>query len=134
MSEISDGNLSEQIADRLLEMWPPGRRAYHLMVRHDRAPCSLSYDRKGKNHFFITTRDRARAKQWIIEASLAGSTVTRRVSGRSDVGYRYGSLAQLRQYWVDPTNQNGRDRKLGAAWSPTQGLELRRHRRSRRTQ
>jgi hypothetical protein len=81
-------------------MWPPGRRAYHLMVRHDGAPCPLSYGRKGKNHFFIATRDRDRARRWIIEALMAGYAVNRRTSGRNGTGYGYGSLTQLRQYWV----------------------------------
>ena len=59
-------------------------------------PCPLPYDWSYKNTVGISTRDRDRARRWIIDATLAGYCVFRN-SRRGGCGGGQGSLADIRK-------------------------------------
>lgn len=116
--DASDETIAAIVADYLVAQMS-SRRAYHLGVGHDVrpsalrnveriwkfnphyqpcepvGPCSLPYDWTYKNVVGISTRDRERARRWIIEAQLAGYGVFRRW-GRMGGGFGRGSLTAIR--------------------------------------
>jgi len=124
----SDEVIAAIIADCLLWSKPPYYLSilHDVRVRRDRSeermrritpyippypigPCSLPYDWKYKNTVGIDTRDRVRARQWIIDAMLAGYGVCHIYSpkGRGG-GSGYGPLAEIREStrnWLSPRGQ-----------------------------
>jgi hypothetical protein len=115
--DASDLIIAGIVADYLVAQLPSSR-IYHLGVGHNASalcnlerigkfnphyqpnepvgPCALPYDWTYKNVVGISTRDRERARRWIIEAQLAGYGVFRRW-GRQDGGFGCGSIAAIRQ-------------------------------------
>ena len=115
--DASDEAIAEILADYLTT--PLGSRTFHLSIFHDVrpsslarmkrlrkydpgygshqriSPCPLPYDWSRKNTVGVSTRDRDRAQQWIIEATLAGYAVFRGFS-RQGGGFGQGSLENIR--------------------------------------
>jgi hypothetical protein len=117
--DASDEAIAATVADYLLTMYPAP--TYYLSVFHDARPstarrierlrkqlrqpnyqpgqpfgdCPLPFDWQHKNIVGISTRDRARARQWCINAMLAGYGVfSSHTRGGSGAGQ--GTLAQIR--------------------------------------
>jgi hypothetical protein len=119
--DASDEEIADKVADYLVTMFPRSK-TYHLSVSHDVrpdavrqlermrkryptyqhdghiGPCPLHYDWAVRNIVGITTRDQTEARQWAIEAMLAGYAVFRRPT-RAGAGYGRGSIANLRKSW-----------------------------------
>lgn len=117
--EASDQAIAEVVADYLLAMFRRSR-TYRLSIMHDvrpsasrrverwrkhlpdhqpvepTGPCPLAYDWHRKNIVGISTRDRDRARQWAIEASLAGYCVYRDWSSQGG-GSGRGSIEHIRK-------------------------------------
>jgi hypothetical protein len=58
-------------------------------------PCPLPYDWTRKNVVGISTKDRERARQWCIDAMLAGYSVHHR-SSKTSASFGRGTIAQIR--------------------------------------
>lgn len=59
-------------------------------------PSPVPYDWRHKNTIGITTKDRERARRWIIDAMLTGYGVVR-LSSRHGAGGGNGSIEQIRK-------------------------------------
>lgn len=117
--DASDQAIAEVLADYLLSTLAHSR-AFHLSTYHDVrpsaparlarvwkfnpdyqphepvGPCPFPYDWSRKNIVGISTRDRERARQWIIEAALAGYAVFRGFRRLGGAGFGQGSLENIR--------------------------------------
>jgi hypothetical protein len=60
-------------------------------------PCPLPYDWTRKNAVGISTKDRERARQWCIDAMLAGYDVHHR-SSKTSASFGRGTIAQIRAW------------------------------------
>jgi hypothetical protein len=121
--DASDQAIAEILANYLLRWRPSHRRTYRLSIFHDVhpsalrrwqklypdrrpsdvGPCPLPYDWIHKNTVGIATRDRALARQWIIDAALAGYAVFRHL-GAQYGGFGQGSIEDIRnrrREWTD---------------------------------
>ena len=116
--DASDEAIAEVLADYLTTPLS-GSRAFHLSIFHDVklssvarlarlrksypgyephepvGPCPLPYHWSRKNIVGIATRDRDRARQWIIEAALAGYGVFRHFSSQGSA-FVQGLLEAIR--------------------------------------
>ena len=123
MQEVDPNASDETIANILADYLTVGNwgrsRAFHLSIFHDVrpsslarmdrlrkldpgyrphdriGPCPLPYDWTRTNIVGISTGDRERARQWIIEAALAGYSVFRHI-GRHGGGFGQGSIKHIR--------------------------------------
>jgi hypothetical protein len=117
-SDDGDEAIAQIVADYLLTS--SSRPSFHLTIFHDIrssttrrveklrktwpdykpenpiGPCSVPFDWHCKNTVGITTRDRERARCWIIDALLAGYGVFRGYR-RGGTAWGQGSLAQIRR-------------------------------------
>lgn len=127
----SDEVIADIIADYLLWSKPP----YCLYIHHDVRVSTqrkiermrkffpdipvhsivprVPYDWARKNIVGISTRDRARARQWAIDAMLAGYAVFHGhgPKGRGG-GWGRGSLAEVRERERDYLSRRGRREKV----------------------
>ena len=116
--DASDATIAGIVADYLLTRY--STRYFHLSIIHDvrpsapvrlarlrkhfpdyqphepMGPCPLPYDWTRKNMVGISTRDRERAREWIIAATLAGYCVFRGFS-RDSWSSGAGSIARIRE-------------------------------------
>jgi hypothetical protein len=112
--DATDEVIAVVIADYLVTQLPTSRTC-HLSVLHELrprelarfrkysperpfdhgiGPCPLPYDWQRKNVIGISTRDRDRARQWAIDATLAGYCVFRSFH-RNGSGGGQGTLAHI---------------------------------------
>ena len=95
----SDEAIAQIVAEYLLTAQRP---PYRFSIFHDvrprtqRGPCPLPFDWRHKNTVGITTRDREHARQWTIDAMLAGYGVFRGFPGHGGSGFGQGSIAHIR--------------------------------------
>ena len=120
--DASDEIIAGLVADYLVTQLPNSRTC-HLSVLHDMRPSALRnlerirkynpdydpgpvgpfplpYDWTYKNVVGVSTRDRDRARQWAIDAMLAGYSVFRSFGRHGSAGGR-GTLAQIRAHRRD---------------------------------
>jgi hypothetical protein len=69
---------------------------HDVRLRSRAGPCPLPYDWNRKNIVGVTTRDRVRARRWIISAMLAGYGVFYHMS-RNSSGFGQGSIEAIRR-------------------------------------
>jgi hypothetical protein len=113
--DTDDRLIAEHVADCLLALRLTPRRQLGIfddcqpmsadereyVLRVDllqrRGPCPLSYDWHETNVLGISTDDRERARQWIIEAQARGYAVLRCWSGKDGGGSGKGTIAEWRR-------------------------------------
>jgi hypothetical protein len=90
--------IAEMIAEKLLSF---DRIPYRFAIKHDTRPpkclpCPVDYDWARKDRVGIETRDRNRARGWLIRAALHDFTISECDAKRVDIG-RWESIEIVRR-------------------------------------